>query len=165
MTDKSVFIHHQAIVDKNVSIGANSRVWGFTHILEGAQIGSGCNICEHVFIESDVKVGNDVTVKCGVQLWDGISLEDNVFIGPNATFTNDKFPRSKEYPESLDKTIVKKGASIGANATILAGVVIGFNSMVGAGAVVTKNVPDNAIVYGNPAEIAGYIETDSNKKK
>ena len=103
-----------------------------------------------------------MTVKCGVQLWDGITIEDDVFIGPNATFTNDKFPRSKDYPDQFERTIVKKGASIGANSTILSGLVIGNNAMIGAGAVVTKDVPDNAIVIGNPGKISGYIDLESN---
>ncbi len=163
MIDTKAFIHEKAIIDDNVSIGSDTRVWGFTHILENARIGSECNICEHVFIESDVKVGDRVTVKCGVQLWDGILIDDDVFIGPNATFTNDKFPRSKKYPQSFDQTIVKKGASIGANSTILAGLTIGSNAMIGAGAVVTKDVPDNAIVVGNPAKISGYVNQSSSK--
>lgn len=137
-------------------IGKDTKIWAFCNILQGARIGEGCNICDHTFIENDVIVGNNVTVKCGVQLWDGVRIEDDVFIGPNATFTNDIFPRSKKYPKSFLNTIVKKGASIGANATILPGLVIGENAMVGAGAVVTKNVPENAVVVGNPASIVGY---------
>ena len=156
MIHPSVFIHEKALIDDDVSIGSDTRVWGFSHIIAKAQIGSDCNICEQVFIEGKVIVGDRVTVKCGVQLWEGITIEDDVFIGPNATFTNDKFPRSKDYPETYEKTIVKKGASIGANSTILSGITIGKNAMVGAGAVVTKNVPNNAIVIGNPAKISGY---------
>jgi hypothetical protein len=122
-------------------------------------IGRDCNICDHVFIESDVVVGDRVTVKCGVQLWDGITLEDDVFVGPNATFTNDRFPRSKRRPGTFPRTLVRNGASIGANATILPGLTIGRGAMVGAGAVVASNVPPNAIVVGNPATISGYVET------
>jgi acetyltransferase-like isoleucine patch superfamily enzyme len=134
-------------------------VWAFTHILAGAVVGAGCNICDHVFIEGGVRVGDRVTVKSGVQLWDGITLEDDVFVGPNATFTNDLFPRSQVHPEEFARTRVRKGASVGANATILAGRTIGVNAMVGAGAVVTQDVPPHAIVTGNPARITGYVST------
>jgi acetyltransferase-like isoleucine patch superfamily enzyme len=126
-------------------------------VLPEASIGRGCNICDGVFIENDVRVGDNVTVKCGVQLWDGVTLEDNVFIGPNVTFTNDLHPRSKVYPERFLRTTVEQGASVGANATILPGIRIGRNAMVGAGAVVTRTVPPNAVVVGNPARIVGYV--------
>jgi UDP-2-acetamido-3-amino-2,3-dideoxy-glucuronate N-acetyltransferase len=135
------------------TIGNGTKVWQFCVVLAGARIGYDCNICSHCFVENDVVIGNDVTIKSGVQIWDGITIEDNVFIGPNVTFCNDKKPRSKEYPDQFMKTIVRKGASIGANATILPGVVIGIGAMVGAGAVVTKNVPDHLMVVGNPAKI------------
>jgi UDP-2-acetamido-3-amino-2,3-dideoxy-glucuronate N-acetyltransferase len=149
------FKHPQALVESQ-SIGDGTKVWAFAHILSGARIGSDCNICDHVFIENDVSIGDRVTIKCGVQVWDAITIEDDVFIGPNATLTNDLFPRSKRYPEKFSKTVICKGASIGANATILAGVTIGKNAMVGAGAVVTKDVPPHAIVTGNPARITSY---------
>lgn len=152
----SFYAHPQSLCESK-NIGKNTRIWAFAHILPNAVLGEDCNICDHVFIENDVKIGSRVTVKCGVQLWDGTVIEDDVFIGPNATFTNDIFPRSKVYPETFLKTIVKKGASIGANATILPGLTIGENAMVGAGAVVTKSVPDNAIVVGNPARVTGYV--------
>ena len=152
------FVHANALCESR-DIGAGTRVWAFAHVLPGARIGSDCNICDHVFIENDVVVGNRVTVKCGVQLWDGVRLEDDVFIGPNATFTNDIFPRSKQYPEAFGQTVVRTGASIGANATILPGISIGARAMVGAGAVVTRSVPPNAVVVGNPAKIVGYIDT------
>lgn len=148
--------HDQAIVASQ-NIGKGTRIWAFTNILPGAVIGEGCNICDHVFIENEVTLGDRVTVKCGVQLWDGLQVEDDVFIGPNATFTNDKFPRSKKYPDEYPRTVLKKSCSIGANATILCGITIGENAMVGAGAVVTKDVPPNAVVYGNPARIHRYI--------
>lgn len=148
--------HPKAIVETE-NVGANTRVWAFVHILPGAQIGADCNLCDHVFIENDVVVGDRVTVKSGVQLWDGVRIEDDVFIGPNATFTNDPFPRSKQHLEEYTTTLIQKGASIGANATILPGVTVGQNAMVGAGSVVTKDVPPNAIVKGNPARIVNYV--------
>src|SRR6187431_1820384 len=139
------FVHPQALCE-SASIGAHTRVWAFAHVLPGARIGADCNICDHVFIENDVVLGDRVTVKCGVQLWDGLRAGDDVFIGPNATFTNDQFPRSKQRPSEFLRTVVSRKASIGANATILPGVTIGQNAMVGAGAVVTRDVPANAIV-------------------
>lgn len=154
----TVFIHPQAIVETGAQIGARSRIWAFAHVLSRAVIGNDCNICDHTFIENDVVLGDRVTVKCGVYLWDGIVIEDDVFIGPNATFTNDKFPRSKHYPEAFEQTFVRRGASIGANATILPGVEIGPGAMVGAGAVVTRSVPTNAIVVGNPGKIVAYVD-------
>ena len=158
--DKPFFVHKKAIVEDGAKVGNQTRIWAFAHILPGAVIGQDCNLCDHVFIENDVMIGDRVTVKCGVQLWDGVCLEDDAFIGPNVTFTNDPFPRSKQYPEKFARTIVQKGASIGANATILPGIIIGAGSMVGAGAVVTRNVPPNAIVVGNPARISGYVGVD-----
>ena len=139
-------------------IGTNTRVWQFVVILAGARIGSDCNICCHTMIESDVIIGDRVTVKSGVQLWDGLRVEDDVFIGPNVTFTNDRFPRSKEYPAAFANTTVRKGASIGGGATILPGITVGRYAMVGAGAVLTKSIPDGAVVYGNPARIVRYVE-------
>jgi UDP-2-acetamido-3-amino-2,3-dideoxy-glucuronate N-acetyltransferase len=149
------FKHELALVESK-TVGDGTRVWAFSHILPGARIGRDCNICDHTFIENDVIVGDRVTIKCGVQLWDGVTIEDDVFIGPNAAFSNDPFPRSKQYPERLLPTVVKKGASIGANATLLPGIVIGEKAMVGGGAVVTRDVPPNSIVTGNPARITGY---------
>src|ERR1019366_1952445 len=147
--------HHQALVETE-DIGDGTTVWAFAHILPGARVGTDCNICDHTFIENDVVVGNRTTVKCGVQLWDGVILEDDVFVGPNATFTNDRHPRSKQRPKEFLRTTVKRRASIGANATVLPGLTIGENAMVGAGSVVTRDVPPNAIVAGNPARIIGY---------
>ena len=144
------FVHPQGLCE-SAQVGEGTRIWAFTHVLPKAVIGRDCNICDHVFIENDVRVGDRVTVKCGVQLWDGIELEDDVFVGPNATFTNDKYPRSKQYPAVYPRTIVRRGASIGANATILPGVTIGEKAMVAAGAVVTRDVPPFAQVRGVPA--------------
>lgn len=154
LNQNKLFIHEKAEVQTD-AIGEGTRIWQFTIVLRGAEIGSNCNINAQCFIENDVVIGNNVTVKCGVQLWDGITIEDDVFIGPNATFTNDKYPRSKVYPEQFARTMIKKGASIGANATILCGVTIGENSMVGAGSVVTKDVPAGELWYGNPAKRRG----------
>jgi len=139
-------------------IGDGTTVWQYCVILEGARIGRECNINAHVFIENDVIVGDRVTVKCGVQLWDGLRVEDDVFIGPNATFTNVKYPHSKQYPNEFSKTIIEKGASIGANATILPGITIGAGAMVGAGALVTQDVPPQTIVIGNPARPHGEMD-------
>ena len=156
-TTHKPFIHPLADVQSS-QIGEDSRVWQYSVILAQATIGKNCNICAHTLIENDVIIGDNVTVKSGVFIWDGITIEDNAFIGPNVTFTNDKKPRSKQYPEAFLRTVVEAGASIGANATILPGIKIGKNAMVGAGAVVTKDVPENAIVVGNPAIIKGSIE-------
>lgn len=150
------FIHPHSLCESDF-IGEGTRVWAFAHVLPGARIGSDCNICDGVFVEGDVVVGDRVTVKCGVQLWNGLRVHDDVFIGPNATFTNDRFPRSRKYPDSFPITTVENGASIGANATILPGITIGSGAMIGAGAVITRNVPPNAIVVGNPARIVGYV--------
>lgn len=151
------FIHKLACVETK-NIGRGTRIWAFAHILPGAVIGEDVNICDHTFIENDVIVGNRVTLKCGVYLWDGMRLEDDVFVGQNAAFTNDKFPRSRQYLDKFPETIVRQGASIGANATILPGIIIGKNAMVGAGAVVTHDVADNAVVVGNPARVVRFVK-------
>lgn len=137
--------------DCKAQIPQSTNIWQFCVIFPEAKIGENCNLCANVLVENEVSIGNNVTVKTGVQLWDGITVEDNVFIGPNATFTNDLFPRSKNPDWELKKTIIKKGASIGANATILCGITIGENAMIGAGSVVTKDVPANEVWVGNPA--------------
>lgn len=163
MTPTQAFIHPCAIVEEGATLGANTRVWAFAHILPGARIGADCNICDGVFIENDVAIGDRVTIKCGVQIWDGIEIEDDVFIGPNATFTNDPAPRSKQYLTQYPRTRIRQGAFIGANATILRGLTVSRGATVGAGAVVTHDVPPNAIVVGNPARIQGYVTTDSQR--
>jgi UDP-2-acetamido-3-amino-2,3-dideoxy-glucuronate N-acetyltransferase len=138
-------------------IGRNTKVWQFVVILSNAQIGKDCNINSHVFIENDVVIGNGVTIKSGVQLWDGIRIHDKVFVGPNVTFTNDLVPRSKQYPEKFQQTTVEQGASIGANSTIIGGITIGKYSLIGAGSIVTKNIPPFSVWYGVPASQKGYI--------
>lgn len=153
----SFFVHPNGICESE-RIGEDTRIWAFAHVLPGAMIGAECNLCDHVFVENDVVVGDRVTIKSGVQLWDGLRVGDDVFIGPNATFTNDKFPRSRRYQEHVLQTTLGSGASIGANATILPGITIGVEAMVGAGAVVTHDVPPKAIVTGNPARIVGYVD-------
>jgi UDP-2-acetamido-3-amino-2,3-dideoxy-glucuronate N-acetyltransferase len=149
------FRHPQALVESQ-HIGRGTRIWAFAHVLPGAVIGDDCNICDHTFIENDVVIGNRVTIKCGVQVWDGLRIEDDVFVGPNATFTNDPMPRSRQHLREYPVTHIRRGASVGANATILPGLTIGQNAMVGAGAVVTRSVPPHAVVVGNPAHIVRY---------
>ena len=148
----NIFVHPSAEVQTN-NIGDNTTIWQYAIILKNAKIGKNCNINSHTFIENDVVIGDSVTIKCGVFLWDGLRVEDNVFIGPNATFANDKYPKSKIRPEKFDRILLKRGCSIGANATILPGITIGKDVTVGAGSVVTKNVPDGMVVIGNPARI------------
>ncbi|WP_235538004.1 WxcM-like domain-containing protein [Pelomonas sp. Root1217] len=158
MDGSGAFVHSHALVE-STQIGPRTRVWAFAHILPGARIGADCNVCDHVFIENEVAVGDRVTVKCGVYLWDGITLEDDVFVGANAAFSNDPAPRSRKKPTEFLKTRVRAGASIGANATIQAGLTIGPGALVTDGAVVTRDVPPRAIVAGNPAHIVGYLDT------
>lgn len=145
------FIHSLADV-QSLNIGEGTKIWQFCVVLPNAQIGGNCNICSHCFIENDVIIGDNVTIKCGVQLWNGARIEDNVFIGPNVTFCNDKYPRSGNKNFKCEPVIIKKGASIGANATILPGITIGENAIIGAGSVVTKSVPANTSKKGNPAK-------------
>ncbi len=144
--------------DCQATVPASTRVWQYCVVLPRAVIGEDCNICSHCFIENDVRIGNRVTVKSGVQLWDGARIEDDVFIGPNVSFTNDRYPRSKQYPERFEETIVRRGASIGAGSVILCGIEIGEGAMVGAGSVVTKNVPAGELWVGNPARFVKVLE-------
>lgn len=148
--------HSQSLVDAGAVIGARTRVWAFAHVCDGAVIGEDSNLCDHTFFEKGVRVGNRVTVKCGVYLWEGVVLEDDVFVGPSVAFTNDLRPRSRKYPGQFLKTHLQEGCSVGANATILP-VTIGRWAMVAAGAVVTRDVPAYALVRGNPARPAGWV--------
>ena len=146
-------------------IGTETNIWQYCVILPGASIGDNCNICSHCLIENDVVIGDNVTVKSGVQIWDGITVEDNVFIGPNVTFTNDSYPRSKEHLVTHPKTLIRSGASIGANATIVCGVTLGEYSFIGSGAIVTKDVPNHALVIGNPGKIVGWVDKKGHQLK
>lgn len=155
MSGNGFFVHPQAIVETN-DIGSGSRVWAFSHIMKSVHLGANCNVGEHCYLESGVVIGDDVVIKNGVALWEGVIVEDRVFIGPNCVFTNDLFPRSKIINRRL-QTSVREGASVGANATILCGIEIGRYALIGAGSVVTRRVPDFALVAGNPARLRGYV--------
>ena len=157
-TERSVFVHCSALVETD-DVGEGTRVWAFAHVMGGAKVGKRCNICDHVFVESGAAIGDDVVVKNGVSIWDGVKVENKVLIAPGATFTNDKHPRTKAIvPDFVPElTVVKEGASIGANATILCGITIGEYAMVGAGAVVTRDVPAYGLVVGNPAILVEYV--------
>lgn len=153
---RDIMIHAKAIVETN-KIGTGTKIWAYTHILPDAVIGHNCNICDQCFIENKVVIGDDVTVKCGVYMWDGITVENKVFIGPAVVFTNDTLPRSKNRNYLQKKTLLREGCSIGANATILPGITVGKYAMIGAGSVVTKDVDEYELVYGNPATMHGYV--------
>jgi UDP-2-acetamido-3-amino-2,3-dideoxy-glucuronate N-acetyltransferase len=158
MNSKSYFVHPQALVETD-SIGEDTRVWAFAHVMKGAVIGSHCNICDHSFVESNVHIGDNVTIKNGVSVWDGVTLENNVFVGPNAVFTNDLNPRAqvKKTREQFAETKVREGASIGANVTVVCGTTIGRYAFLGAGTVVIRDIPDYALVVGNPARQIGFM--------
>ncbi len=158
MALKDVFVHTQALVESD-QIGPGTRVWAFAHVMKGAQIGAGCNICDHCFIESNAKLGDNVTVKNGVSVWDRVQIEDDVFLGPNAVLTNDLNPRAevRKPREQWLPTLIRKGATIGANATIVCGVMIGTYAFIGAGSVITRDVPDHALMIGVPGRIRGWM--------
>jgi acetyltransferase-like isoleucine patch superfamily enzyme len=150
------FVHDHALVETG-SIGHGTRIWAFAHVMPGAEIGRDCNICDHTYIEGNVVIGDRVTVKSGVYLWDGLRIEDDVFLGPQATFTNDRFPRSR-VPSEETVTLIRRGASIGAGAVVLPGVTIGEGAMVGAGAVVVDDVEPGVVVVGNPARVVRRLD-------
>lgn len=156
MISPTAFIHSHAIVEPGATVGAGTRVWAWAHVLPGAVIGDDCNICDHCFIENDVTIGDRVTIKCGIYLWDGARIGNDVHLGPNVVFTNDLYPRSKQAFE-VGVTIVQDGASVGANSTLLPGITVGNYALVGAGSVVTRNVPAFALVRGNPARRVGWV--------
>lgn len=153
-----VFVHEKALVETE-EIGAGTRIWAFAHVMEGAQIGPDCNICDHVFVETGAVIGRGVTVKNNVLVWDGVTVEDDVFLGPNAVFTNDLTPRAhfKKSRDQFVRTLVKRGATIGANATIVCGVTVGAMAFVAAGSVVTRDVPSHGLTIGNPAKLSGWV--------
>ena len=148
-------IHNLA--DCQAKVPESTSIWQFCVVLQGAKIGENCNICSHCLIEKEAVIGNNVTIKSGVQIWDGVTLEDNVFVGANVTFTNDRYPKTKNAAWKLEKTLVKRGASIGAGSTILCGITIGEHAMIGAGSVVTKDVPAGELWFGNPARFVRKI--------
>ena len=161
MNSNNITVHKSSFVSSN-DIGEGTKIWAFVNILEGASIGANCNICDHCFIENNVTIGNNVTLKCGVYLWDGLTIEDDVFIGPNVVFTNDSRPRSKQF-KPAEQTLISKGASLGANSTILAGITIGKYAMTGIASVVTRDVPDYALVYGSPAKFQAWVDESGEK--
>ena len=161
---KEFFVHEKALCESD-TIGKGTRVWAFAHIMKDVVIGEECNFGDGCFVESGVKIGNRVTVKNHVSVWDGVEIEDDVFLGPNCVLTNDLFPRSKVYHSENVRTLIKKGASVGANATVVCGVTLGKYCMVAAGAVVTKDVPDFALVVGVPAKVVGFVDEKGMKRK
>ena len=153
---RDCFIHPTALVESN-EVGAGSRFWAFVHVLDGAVIGRDCNIGDHCFIENHTRIGDEVVIKNGVSVWEGVTIEDRAFIGPNAVFTNDRVPRAKVFRDAYDRTVIRRGASIGANSTLVAPITVGQYALVGSGSIVTHDVPDYGLVYGSPARLAGYV--------
>jgi acetyltransferase-like isoleucine patch superfamily enzyme len=162
MPDKKFFVHPNALVETD-DIGPETRIWAFAHVLKNVKIGSDCNICDGCFVESGVVIGDRATIKNGISLWEGVTLENDVFLGPNCVFTNDMFPRSKAHHGTWIKTLIKQGASVGANATIICGIELGRYCLIGAGSVVTRSVPDFALVTGNPARFRYWISKNGEK--
>ncbi len=162
MSSRDYFVHEKALCETN-SVGKGTRIWAFSHVMKNVVIGKDCNIGDHVFVESGVKIGNSVTVKNGISIWEGVEIEDDVFLGPNCVLTNDLLPRSKHYHSENVKTFIKKGSSIGANATILCGIILNEYCMIGAGAVVTKSVSPFSLVMGNPARFKYFVSIKGDK--
>ena len=162
LMNKGSYIHELADV-KTDTIGEGTVIWQYAVVVKGARIGKNCNVNCHTFIEQDVVIGDNVTLKSGVYLWNGLRVEDDVFIGPNATFVNDKHPRSKVHEGDPLRTVIKRGASLGAGSVVLGGIVIGAYALVGAGSLVTRDVPDFALVKGSPAVICGWVDREGNK--
>ena len=161
MTDQNYFVHKSSYVDENVKIGTGTKIWHFSHIQSGARIGKECSIGQNVNVANNVRIGNFVKIQNNVSVYEGVELEDYVFCGPSMVFTNIKVPRSEfsqQGSEYYSKTLVKKSASIGANATIICGVIIGKYALIGSGAVVTKDVPDHALIMGNPGRVVGWVD-------
>jgi UDP-2-acetamido-3-amino-2,3-dideoxy-glucuronate N-acetyltransferase len=156
MTQDKFFKHETALVESE-NVGSGTRIWAYTHVMSGAVVGENCNICDHCFIESGAVIGNNVTIKNGVSVWDKVTIEEGAFVGPNATLTNDLWPRSRNPKWQVKETLIGRGATIGANATILCGIRIGAFTMIGAGSVVTRDLPDYALCYGNPARVQGWV--------
>jgi UDP-2-acetamido-3-amino-2,3-dideoxy-glucuronate N-acetyltransferase len=159
------YVAHSTAIVESENVGPRTRIWAFAHLLPMARVGADCNICDHVLIENGAIIGDRVTVKCYVYVVEGVTLEDDVFVGSNVGFTNDAFPRSRHWPAEYARTLVQRGASIGANVCILPGLTIGAQAMIGAGAVVTRDVPPRAIVVGNPARIKGYVDADGKRAR
>jgi len=156
-TGKKYFVHPTAVVEEGAEIGEGTRIWHFAHVRSGAKIGKNCNIGKDVYVDQGAIIGSNVKIQNGVSVYKGVIIEDNVFIGPYAVFTNDKYPRAFSSDWEVVQTVVKEGASIGANATIVCGVIIGRYAMVAAGSVVAKDVPDHGLVTGNPARLVGFV--------
>ncbi len=159
----SFFQHPTALVSEQAHIGEGTRVWAFVNIMDGAVIGRNCNICDHCYVEGKVRLGDQVTIKNNVPVYDGVIIEDNVFVGPNATFVNDRHPRSRSSGWTLEPTLLRKGASIGANATVMCGVTVGEYAVIGAGCVVVRDVPPHAVMVGNPARQIGWVNKDGQR--
>jgi acetyltransferase-like isoleucine patch superfamily enzyme len=153
--NRKVFVHASALVESK-NIGDGTRIWAFTHVLRGAKIGKNTNIGDHCYIENEVSIGDNVVIKNGISIWDGVTIEENAFLGPNVVLTNEVFPRSG-FPKGLEKTWINRGATVGANSTLLTGITLGEYCTIGAGSVVTRDVPDHALMYGNPAKQRGWV--------
>jgi UDP-2-acetamido-3-amino-2,3-dideoxy-glucuronate N-acetyltransferase len=151
------FFSHASALVESAHIGEGTKIWAYSHVMKGAMIGTDCNIGDHCYIEDGARIGNEVVVKNGVSIWQGVTLEDRVFVGPNVAFTNDLMPRAKVFHSEYVKTVIREGASLGANVTLVCPVEVGRHAMIGAGAVVTHDVPDFGLAYGNPARLVAFV--------